>query len=47
VQPTFAAFISLKGRYYESEQAMTIAEFDTFDVRQLCEGAENGHPRPA
>ncbi len=34
VRPTFAAFIALKGRYYEGPD-MTITEFDVFDVREL------------
>lgn len=37
IEPTYTALIEHKGRYYESLEPLTIAEFDVLDVRQLCE----------
>ena len=35
VAPTFAAFVSHNGKYYESAEPYTLAEFRAFDVKEL------------
>lgn len=35
VAPTFAAFVSYDGRYYESSESLTVAEFRAFKVTDL------------
>jgi len=35
VAASFAAFICYRGKYYESEEAMTVAEFKAFDPSAL------------